>query len=186
MLKIEPIDDPSKSTRNGLFTISGVSIPPINHHNTKENTTITINFTVDVSGANTITVDAFFSNDYLIPDDHLSFSASNSNSVTQSVNQSSMAYTLTLNPLQDQWGTSIITISANISNGFNDSTSFELSVNNPPVLSICSYMMASGSYIGWMKQMMQEMFVGGRLRIMEISSSLTFDEGMEAVISFRV
>jgi hypothetical protein len=45
-------------------------------------------------------------------------------------------------------------------------------------------MLVSGSYIGWMKQMMQEMFVGGRLRIMEISSSLTFDEGMEAVYRY--
>jgi hypothetical protein len=139
MLKIEPVDDPSKSTRNGLFTISGVSITPINHHNTKENTPITINFTVDVSGANTITVEAFSSTDSLLPDDHLSFTASNNNSVTQSVNHSSMDYTLTLKPLPNQWGTSIITISANLSNGFNDSTSFELSVNDPPVLSICSY-----------------------------------------------
>jgi hypothetical protein len=139
MLKIEPVDDPSKSTRNGLFTISGVSITPINHHNTKENTPITINFTVDVSGANTITVEAFSSTDSLLPDDHLSFTASNNNSVTQSVNHSSMDYTLTLKPLPNQWGTSIITISADLSNGFNDSTSFELSVNDPPVLSICSY-----------------------------------------------
>jgi hypothetical protein len=139
MLKIEPIDDPSKATRNGLFTISGVNITPINHHNTKENTPITINFTVDVSGANTITVEAFSSTDSLLPDDHLSFSASNSNSVTQSVNHSSMDYTLTLTPLPNQWGTSIITISADLSNGFNDSTIFELSVNDPPILSICSY-----------------------------------------------
>ncbi|ETR70122.1 MAG: hypothetical protein OMM_03465 [Candidatus Magnetoglobus multicellularis str. Araruama] len=139
MLKIEPIDAPSKATRNGLFTISGVNITPINHHNTKENTPITINFTVDVSGANTITVEAFSSTDSLLPDDHLSFSASNNNSVTQSVNQSRMDYTLTLTPLPNQWGTSIITISADLSNGFNDSTIFELSVNDPPVLSICSY-----------------------------------------------
>jgi len=45
-------------------------------------------------------------------------------------------------------------------------------------------MLVSGSYIGWMKQMMHEMFVGGRLRIMDISSSLTFDEGMEAVYRY--
>lgn len=45
-------------------------------------------------------------------------------------------------------------------------------------------MLVSGSYIGWMIQMMQEMFVGGRLRNMPIPSSLTFDEGMTAVYKY--
>jgi len=47
-------------------------------------------------------------------------------------------------------------------------------------------MLVSGSYIGWMTQMMHEMFVGGRLRINSISSSLTFEEGMTAVYQYAV
>jgi len=45
-------------------------------------------------------------------------------------------------------------------------------------------MLVSGSYIGWMTKMMSEMFVGGRLRGMSISSSLSFDEGMTAVYKY--
>jgi len=45
-------------------------------------------------------------------------------------------------------------------------------------------MLVSGSYIGWMTKMMEEMFVGGRLRNMIVSSSLTFDEGMIAVYKY--
>jgi hypothetical protein len=45
-------------------------------------------------------------------------------------------------------------------------------------------MLVSGSYIGWMTQMMRDMFVGGRLRENEISSSLTFEEGMTAVYQY--
>ena len=45
-------------------------------------------------------------------------------------------------------------------------------------------MLVSGSYIGWMTQMMNEMFVGGRLRNSPISSSLTFEEGMSAVYQY--
>jgi hypothetical protein len=45
-------------------------------------------------------------------------------------------------------------------------------------------MLVSGSYIGWMVKMMEEMFVGGRLRNMSVSSSLTFDEGMTAVYKY--
>jgi hypothetical protein len=47
-------------------------------------------------------------------------------------------------------------------------------------------MLVSGSYIGWMTRMMEEMFVGGRLKNMPISSSLTFDEGMTAVYKYAV
>jgi len=47
-------------------------------------------------------------------------------------------------------------------------------------------MLVSGSYIGWMTQMMHEMFVGGRLRINSISSSLTFEEGMTAVYQYAM
>ncbi len=42
-------------------------------------------------------------------------------------------------------------------------------------------MLVSGSYIGWMTQMMREMFVGGRLKRMSVSPNLTFSEGMEAI-----
>jgi len=45
-------------------------------------------------------------------------------------------------------------------------------------------MLVSGSYIGWMTQMMRDMFVGGRLRENEISSSLTYEEGMAAVYQY--
>ncbi len=45
-------------------------------------------------------------------------------------------------------------------------------------------MLVSGSYIGWMVQMMREMFVGGRLTQTPISSKLTFDEGMEAIYRY--
>jgi len=45
-------------------------------------------------------------------------------------------------------------------------------------------MLVSGSYIGWMTRMMEEMFVGGRLRNMSIPFSLTFDEGMMAVYKY--
>ncbi len=42
-------------------------------------------------------------------------------------------------------------------------------------------MLVSGSYVGWMSRMMQEMFVGGRLRGTPFSSKLTPSEGLEAV-----
>jgi len=42
-------------------------------------------------------------------------------------------------------------------------------------------MLVSGSYIGWMTQMMHEMFKGGRLKKTPISSKLTEEEGLEAV-----
>ncbi|MCP4352843.1 MAG: hypothetical protein GY795_45915, partial [Desulfobacterales bacterium] len=45
-------------------------------------------------------------------------------------------------------------------------------------------MLVSGSYIGWMTQMMQEMFVGGRLKWTSVSSKLTFAEGMETVFRY--
>ncbi|MCP4695669.1 MAG: hypothetical protein GY862_02300, partial [Gammaproteobacteria bacterium] len=45
-------------------------------------------------------------------------------------------------------------------------------------------MLVSGSYIGWMVQMMREMFVGGRLKRTGIPSKLTPDEGLEAVYRY--
>lgn len=45
-------------------------------------------------------------------------------------------------------------------------------------------MLVSGSYVGWMSQMMQEMFVGGRLKRTPISPKLTASEGMEAVYRY--
>ncbi len=45
-------------------------------------------------------------------------------------------------------------------------------------------MLVSGSYIGWMTEMIHEMFVGGRLRKTRISPKLTFDEGMKAVYRY--
>jgi hypothetical protein len=45
-------------------------------------------------------------------------------------------------------------------------------------------MLVSGSYVGWMFQMMQEMFKGGRLRQTPISAKLAIDEGMEAVYRY--
>ncbi|MCP4397413.1 MAG: hypothetical protein GY801_08975 [bacterium] len=45
-------------------------------------------------------------------------------------------------------------------------------------------MMVSGSYVGWMRQMMQDIFVGGRLRGTPFSPRLTVSEGMEAVYRY--
>lgn len=45
-------------------------------------------------------------------------------------------------------------------------------------------MLVSGSYVGWMVQMMREMFVGGRLKRTPISSKLTFEEGLEAIYRY--
>ncbi|RKZ73924.1 MAG: hypothetical protein DRR19_30540 [Candidatus Parabeggiatoa sp. nov. 1] len=45
-------------------------------------------------------------------------------------------------------------------------------------------MLVSGSYIGWMMQMMHEMFVGGRLKQTPISPKLAEEEGMEAVYQY--
>ncbi|MCP4352842.1 MAG: hypothetical protein GY795_45910, partial [Desulfobacterales bacterium] len=45
-------------------------------------------------------------------------------------------------------------------------------------------MLVSGSYIGWMAQMMQEMFVGGRLKRTPVSPKLTFAGGMKAVYRY--
>jgi len=45
-------------------------------------------------------------------------------------------------------------------------------------------MLVAGSYIGWMTQMMQKMFVGSRLRPFPISPKLDFNGGMEAVYKY--
>ncbi|MDM8562358.1 hypothetical protein QUF54_03290 [Candidatus Marithioploca araucensis] len=45
-------------------------------------------------------------------------------------------------------------------------------------------MLVSGSYVGWMVQMMQEIFVGGRLKRTEIPSKLMPAEGIEAVYRY--
>ena len=42
-------------------------------------------------------------------------------------------------------------------------------------------MLVAGSYIGWMTQMMQKMFVGSRLRHYPISPKLDFKGGMELI-----
>jgi len=45
-------------------------------------------------------------------------------------------------------------------------------------------MLVSGSYIGWMTQMMHKMFKGGRLKKTPISPKLTEEEGLEAVYRY--
>lgn len=45
-------------------------------------------------------------------------------------------------------------------------------------------MLVSGSYVGWMVQMMRDIFVGGRLKRTEIASKLAPDEGLEAVYRY--
>jgi len=45
-------------------------------------------------------------------------------------------------------------------------------------------MLVAGSYIGWMTQMMQKMFVGSRLRPFPISPKLDFKGGLEAVYKY--
>jgi len=45
-------------------------------------------------------------------------------------------------------------------------------------------MLVAGSYIGWMTQMMQKMFVGSRLKPFPISPKLDFKGGMEAVYKY--
>ncbi|MDM8522023.1 hypothetical protein QUF80_01525, partial [Desulfococcaceae bacterium HSG8] len=45
-------------------------------------------------------------------------------------------------------------------------------------------MLVSGSYVGWMTRMIEEMFVGGRLRRTPVSSSLEFEHGIEAVYKY--
>ncbi|MCP4106266.1 MAG: hypothetical protein GY749_12120 [Desulfobacteraceae bacterium] len=45
-------------------------------------------------------------------------------------------------------------------------------------------MLVSGSYVGWMTQMMQELFVGGRLKQTPISSELIAEDGMEVVYRY--
>ncbi len=45
-------------------------------------------------------------------------------------------------------------------------------------------MLVSGSYVGWMVKMIQDMFEGGRLRQTEISSKLAPEEGIEAVYKY--
>ncbi|MCP4109986.1 MAG: hypothetical protein GY749_31435 [Desulfobacteraceae bacterium] len=45
-------------------------------------------------------------------------------------------------------------------------------------------MLVSGSYVGWMTQMIEHMFVGGRLKRTPVSSRLSFEEGMEAVYKY--
>ena len=45
-------------------------------------------------------------------------------------------------------------------------------------------MLVSGSYVGWMRQMMQDIFVGGRLRGTPFSPRLTSAEGMQAVYGY--
>jgi len=45
-------------------------------------------------------------------------------------------------------------------------------------------MLVSGSYIGWMMQMMHDMFVGGRLKQTPISPKLAEEEGLETVYRY--
>jgi hypothetical protein len=45
-------------------------------------------------------------------------------------------------------------------------------------------MLVSGSYIGWMMQMMHDMFKGGRLKQTPISPKLAEEEGMEAIYQY--
>jgi hypothetical protein len=45
-------------------------------------------------------------------------------------------------------------------------------------------MLVSGSYIGWMMQMMHDMFKGGRLKQTPISPKLAEEEGMEAIYRY--
>jgi len=45
-------------------------------------------------------------------------------------------------------------------------------------------MLVSGSYVGWMTQMMRDIFVGGWLKRTKISPKLAVDEGMEAVYRY--
>ncbi len=45
-------------------------------------------------------------------------------------------------------------------------------------------MLVSGSYVGWMHKMMQEIFVGGRLKSTPVSPKLKPAEGMEAVYRY--
>ncbi|MCP4111680.1 MAG: hypothetical protein GY749_40185, partial [Desulfobacteraceae bacterium] len=45
-------------------------------------------------------------------------------------------------------------------------------------------MLVSGSYIGWMTEMIHEMFVGGRLKKTRISPKLEFEEGMKAIYRY--
>ncbi len=45
-------------------------------------------------------------------------------------------------------------------------------------------MLASGSYVGWMTQMMRDMFKGGRLKKTPISPKLMPNEGLEAVYRY--
>ena len=45
-------------------------------------------------------------------------------------------------------------------------------------------MLVSGSYIGWMTQMMHELFKGGRLKRTPISPKLAEEEGLEAVYRY--
>ncbi len=47
-----------------------------------------------------------------------------------------------------------------------------------------SPMLVAGSYVGWMVQMMREMFVGGRLKQTPISPRLTPEEGLDAVYRY--
>jgi len=45
-------------------------------------------------------------------------------------------------------------------------------------------MLVSGSYVGWMTQMMHELFKGGRLKQTPISPKLAEEEGMEAIYRY--
>ncbi len=45
-------------------------------------------------------------------------------------------------------------------------------------------MLVSGSYVGWMTQMMRDMFKGGRLKRTPVSPKLTFDRGLEATYRY--
>ncbi|MCP4696767.1 MAG: hypothetical protein GY862_07950, partial [Gammaproteobacteria bacterium] len=45
-------------------------------------------------------------------------------------------------------------------------------------------MLVSGSYVGWMTQMIQDYFKGGRLKKTSVSSKLAAEEGMEAVYRY--
>jgi hypothetical protein len=133
MLRIESVDAPSKATMNGLFALSSLSISILDNVSTKEDTSVTIHFSISDSLSNTLSVKAISSNDTLLPDENLHFSQNNTSQVILSAS-SMMNYTLAIMPVMGQWGTSIISIIAINSDGDNEVKNFQLSVNDPPVL----------------------------------------------------
>jgi hypothetical protein len=135
MLKIESINDLSKSTMNGLFTLSNPKISSISNCRTEEDKPLTITFTVRSLSPVTSTVRATTSNPLIVPDSHLFFSRSNDSTVTLQTDQN-VDYTLIIFPMPNVWGTSTITIYSKNSKGERESTTFQLEVikvNDPPV-----------------------------------------------------